>query len=48
MGHYTVVCLEKKKKGKNKTMAASAKIEDFTDSFDLEFGFIACESTCVG
>ena len=47
MGHYAVVCSEKKKnkKGKNKTMAASTEIEDFSESFDQEFGFIACEST---
>ena len=31
MGHYAVVCPEKKKKGKNKTMAAS---KDFSESFD--------------
>ena len=48
MGHYAVVFPEKKKKGKNKTMATSAEIEDFTDSFDREFGFIACESTSAG
>ena len=48
MGHYAVVCPEKKKKGKNQTMAASAEIEDFSDSFDREFGFIACESTRAG
>ena len=47
MGHYAFVC-PKKKKGKNKTMAASAEIEDFTDSFDREFGFIVCESTSAG
>ena len=34
--------------GKNQTMAASAEIEDFSDSFDQEFGFSACESTSVG
>ena len=48
MGHYVVVCPEKKKKGKNQSMAASTEIEDFTDSFDREFGFIACESTSAG
>ena len=47
MEHYAVVCPEKKK-GKNESMAASVEIEDFTDSFDREFGFIACESTSVG
>ena len=41
------MCLEKKK-GKNKTMAASTEIEDFSKSFDQEFGFIACESTSAG
>ena len=44
MGHYAVVFPEKKKKGKNKTMAPSTEIEDFSESFDWEFGFIACES----
>ena len=34
LGHYAVVCPEKKKKGKDKTMAASAEIEDFSKSFD--------------
>ena len=34
--------------GKNQSMAASTEIEDFTDSFDREFGFIACESTSPG
>ena len=29
-------------------MAALAEIEDFMDSFDREFGFIACESTSAG
>ena len=48
MGHYAVVCPEKKKKGKNQTMAASVEIEDFSDSFDRELGFIACESTGAG
>ena len=48
MGHYAVVCPEKKKKGKNQSMATSAEIKDFTDSFDREFGFISCESTSVG
>ena len=48
MGQYAVVCPEKKKKGKNQTMAASAEIEDFSDRFDREFGFSACESTSAG
>ena len=48
MGHYAVVCPEKKKKGKNKTMATSTEIEDFSESFDQDFGFIACESTSAG
>ena len=48
MGHYAVVCPEKKKKGKNQNMVASAEVEDFTNSFDREFGFIACEFTSAG
>ena len=48
MGHYAVVCPEKKKKGENKTMAASAEIEDFSERFDQEFGFITCESISAG
>ena len=48
MGHYAVVCPEKKKKGKNQNMATSAEVEDFLESFDWEFGFIACESTSAG
>ena len=48
MGHYFFVCLEKKnKKGKEITMVASAKIKDFSESFDREFGFISCESSTV-
>ena len=47
MGHSAVVCPEKKK-GKNQSMTTLAEIEDFTDSFDREFGFIACESTSAG
>ena len=38
MGHYVVVCSEKKnKKEKDKPMASFAEIE----SFDRDFGFIA-------
>ena len=49
MGHYAVVCPEKKKnKGKNQRMTASAEVEDFADRFDREFGFIACESSSAG
>ena len=48
MGHYAIVCLEKKKKGKNQSMATSAEVEDFTDRFDQELGFIACESSSAG
>ena len=49
MGYYAVVCLEKKKKkGKNQSMAASAKVEDFADHFDQEFAFTACESFSAG
>ena len=47
MGHYAVVCPEKKKKGKNQSMVASTEIEEFMNSFDREFGFISCESTSV-
>ena len=46
MGHYVVVSPEKKKKkGKNQSMAASTKVEDFADHFDRDFGFTACESS---
>eukprot|EP00253_Pinus_taeda_P015445 PITA_15445 len=39
MGHYAVVCPEKKKKkGKNQSVAASTEVEDFADRFDREFG----------
>eukprot|EP00253_Pinus_taeda_P010090 PITA_10090 len=48
MGHYVVVCPEKKKKGKNQSVAASAEVEDFADCFDREFGFTACESSSAG
>eukprot|EP00253_Pinus_taeda_P009687 PITA_09687 len=48
MGHYAVVCPEKKKKGKNQSVAASAEVEDFVDRFDWEFGFTACESSSAG
>ena len=49
LGHYAVVCLEKKnKKGKDKSMVASAEIESFLERFDWEFRFIACEATSVG
>ena len=35
MGHYVVVCPEKKnKKGKETTMATSTEIEGFSESFD--------------
>ena len=43
------MCPEKKNKnGKDKTMAASAEIKDFSESFDREFEFIVCESTSAG
>ena len=42
------MCPEKKKKGKDKTMATLVKIEDLSESFDWEFGFIAFESTRAG
>ena len=48
MGYYGVVSPEKKKKWKNQSMAASAEVEDFTDRFDREFGFIACEFYSAG
>ena len=49
MGHYAVVCLEKKKKkGKNQDVAASAEIEDFAGCFDWEFMFTTRESSSAG
>ena len=49
MGHYAVVCPEKKKKkGKNQSVAASAEVEDFADRFDREFRFTTCESSTAG
>ena len=49
MGHYAVVCPEKKKKkGKNQSVPASAEVEDFAVHFDWEFGFIAYESSSAG
>lgn len=49
MGHYAVVCPEKKKKkGKNQDVAASTEIEDFAGHFDLEFAFTTCESSSAG
>ena len=49
MGHYAVVCLEKKKKkGKDQSSAASAEIEDFAGRFDREFAFTTCESSSAG
>ena len=50
MGHYAVVCPEKKKKkkGKNQDVAASAEIEDFAARFDREFAFTTCESSSAG
>eukprot|EP00253_Pinus_taeda_P016481 PITA_16481 len=49
MGHYAVVCPEKKKKkGKNQRVAASAEVEDFAVCFDREFGFTAYESSSAG
>jgi len=48
MGDYAVVCPEKKKKGKNQSMVASAKVEDFADRFDREFAFTACKSSSTG
>eukprot|EP00253_Pinus_taeda_P007806 PITA_07806 len=49
MGHYAVVCPEKKKKkGKDQSLAASAEIEDFAGRFDREFAFTMCESSSAG
>lgn len=50
MGHYAVVCLEKKtkKKGKDQSLAASAEVEDFAGRFDREFAFTMCESSSAG
>eukprot|EP00253_Pinus_taeda_P033059 PITA_33059 len=48
MGHYAVVCPEKKKKGKNQSMAALAEVEDFAVRFDREFGFTTYESSSAG
>ena len=49
MGHYAVVCPEKKKKkGKTQDVAASAEIEDFAGRFDREFAFTTCESSSAG
>ena len=46
MGHYAVVCPEKKKeKGKDQSVAASAEVEDFAVHFDREFGFTAYDSS---
>ena len=47
MGHYAVTCLEKKNKGKGKTVAASAKVDEFAVEFEREFSFIASLSTTV-
>ena len=40
MGHYAVMCPEKKK-GNGKNVAASAEIDEFASQFDREFSFIA-------
>ena len=45
MGHYAVVCPEKKKKQKNQSMASSIEIEDFTNSFDRDFGSLRVRIT---
>eukprot|EP00253_Pinus_taeda_P029250 PITA_29250 len=47
-GKGKVVCPEKKKKGKNQSVATSAEVEDFADRFDREFGFTACVSSSAG
>eukprot|EP00253_Pinus_taeda_P013514 PITA_13514 len=48
MGHYAIVSPEKKKKGKDQSLAASAEIEDFAGCFDQEFAFTMCESSSAG
>eukprot|EP00253_Pinus_taeda_P027997 PITA_27997 len=49
MGHYAVVCPEKKKKkGKDQSLEASTEIEDFAGCFDREFAFTMCESSSAG
>lgn len=49
MGHYAVVCPEKKKKkGKNQNVETSAEVEDFAVRFDREFGFIAYDFSSAG
>lgn len=49
LGHYAVMCPEKKKKkGSDKPMATFAEIERFSKRFDWDFGFIACEATSAG
>ena len=49
MGHYEVVCPEKKKKKrKNQSLAGLAKVEEFAYRFGQEFEFIACESSSAG
>eukprot|EP00253_Pinus_taeda_P012573 PITA_12573 len=45
IGHYAVACPEKKKKGKDQSLAASAEVEDFAGRFDREFAFTTCESS---
>ena len=47
MGHYAAMCPEKNNKGKGKTVAASAEVDDFAVEFEREFSFIAILFTTV-
>ena len=42
-GHYTVQCLNKKKK----QVAASADMEEFSSKFNREFSLVTCLATCL-
>ena len=45
MGHYAMMCPEKKNKGK--TIATSAEVDDFAAKFEREFSFIPNLSTTI-
>ena len=47
MGHYAVMCPEKKNKEKGKNVATSAEIDEFASQFDRKFSFIASLATSV-
>lgn len=49
MGHYAVMCPEKKNKGKGKgkKVVAFVEVDDFAVEFEREFSFIASLSTTV-